>query len=242
MSSNKETRLLMETWRKFMNESKFSELSDYEKNRGMQIYDALMDPVNVELRDEVFQLIDQSYSYIGGNASIRKPDDLADSWNNDYTTFIAWDIDADPEPDVIRGLKPKAGKKKLAITATDGSPEAASFSGEDTASRLSDGSHYAEMSGRAATAQMKRGTPAVTDEMMVRSLLPGKEITWFGVHPSQYEGDDPVLQSMASQFTDAGSQIEAKKAMQYGPNGEYDGWYVRSLGGSPHAKLIFGAV
>ena len=98
------------------------------------------------------------------------------------------------------------------------------------------------MSGRAATAQMKRGTPAVTDEMMVRSLLPGKEITWFGVHPSQYEGDDPVLQSMASQFTDAGSQIEAKKAMQYGPNGEYDGWYVRSLGGSPHAKLIFGAV
>ena len=235
-------RKLRRVIRGILKEKRFSQLSQYAKNKETQVYDDLMDPTNSELRDEIFQLIDQSYAYLGGNTDIRSADDLANPGQNDYTTFLAWDIDQDPEPDVIRGLKPKAGKKKLAISATDGSEVAASFAAGDTASRLSDGSHYAEMSGRAATVQMKRGTPAVTDEATVVSLLPGKTITWFGVHPAQYDGDDPVLQDIASQFTDTSSQIEAGKAMQYGPNGEYNGWYVRNLGGSPHAKLIFGAV
>lgn len=235
-------RKLRRVIRNILKEKKFSQLSQYAKNKETQVYDDLMDPTNTELRDEIFQLIDQSYAYAGGNTDIRTADDLADSAQNDYTTFLAWDIDADPEPDVIRGMKPKAGKMKLAISATDGSEVAGSFGAGDTAARLGDGAHYAEMSGRAATVQMKRGTPAVTDKATAQSLLPGKTIYWFGVHPSQYDGDDPELQDIASQFTDTGSQIEAGKAMQYGPNGEYNGWYVRNLGGSPHAKLIFGAV
>ena len=228
--------------RSMLLEKKFSQLPSYAKNKEMQVYPDLMDPANSELRDEIFQLIDQSYAYLGGNTDIRSADDLGNPGQNDYTTFLAWDIDADPEPDVVRGMKPKAGKMKLTLSATDGSEPASSYVVGDTASRLSDGEHYAEMSGRAATSQMKRGTPAVTDETTVRALLPGKELTWFGVHPSQYTGDDPVLQDIAAQFTDASSQIEAGKAMQYGPAGEYNGWYVRNLGGTPHAKLIFGAV
>ena len=235
-------RKLRRVIRSILKEKRFSQLSQYAKNKETQVYDDLMDPTNADLRDEIFQLIDQSYAYLGGNTDIRSADDLANPGQNDYTTFLAWDIDADPEPDVIRGIKPKAGKKKLAISATDGSEVAASFAIGDTAARLGDGAHYAEMSGRAATVQMKRGTPAVTDEATVRALLPGKELTWFGVHPNQYTGNDPVLQDIASQFTDSSSNIEAGKAIQYGPNGEYDGWYVRNLGGSPHAKLIFGAV
>ena len=226
--------------RKTLLEKRFSQLGNYGKNQETSIYQDLMDPENAELRDEVFALIDQSYAYIGGNTDIRSPDDLANPGQNDYSTFLAWDIDADPEPDVIRGMKPKAGKMKLAISATDGTEVASSFGAGDTASRLSDGQHYAEMSGRAATVQMKRGTPAVTDEATARSLLPGKQITWFGVHPAHYTGSDPVMQDIAAMFTDSSSQIEAGKAMQYGPNGEYNGWYVRSLGGTPHAKLIFG--
>lgn len=228
--------------RSMLLEKKFSQLPSYAKNKEMQVYPDLMDPANSELRDEIFQLIDQSYAYLGGNTDIRSADDLGNPGQNDYTTFLAWDIDADPEPDVVRGMKPKAGKMKLTLSATDGSEPASSYVVGDTASRLSDGQHYAEMSGRAATSQMKRGTPAVTDETTVRALLPGKELTWFGVHPAEYTGDDPILQDIAAQFTDASSQIEAGKAMQYGPNGEYNGWYVRNLGGSPHAKLIFGAV
>ena len=226
--------------RKTLLEKRFSQLGNYGKNQETSIYQDLMDPENAELRDEVFALIDQSYAYIGGNTDIRSPDDLANPGQNDYSTFLAWDIDGDPEPYVIRGMKPKAGKMKLAISATDGTEVASSFGAGDTASRLSDGQHYAEMSGRAATVQMKRGTPAVTDEATARSLLPGKQITWFGVHPAHYTGSDPVMQDIAAMFTDSSSQIEAGKAMQYGPNGEYNGWYVRSLGGTPHAKLIFG--
>ena len=228
--------------RKTLLEKRFSQLGSYSKNQEMSIYQDLMDPDNEDLRDEVFDLIDQSYAYIGGNTDIRSSDDLANPSQNDYTTFLAWDIDGDPEPDVIRGMKPKAGKMKLAISGTDGSEVAAAFGAGDTASRLGDGQHYAEMSGRAATAQMKRGTPAVTDEATAQALLPGKQITWFGVHPNQYSGSDPVMQDIASQFSDSGSNIEAGKAMQYGPNGEYNGWYVRNLGGTPHAKIIFGAV
>tara|TARA_X000000950_G_C13788676_1_gene608392 strand:+ start:502 stop:1227 length:726 start_codon:yes stop_codon:yes gene_type:complete len=229
--------------RSVLNEKKFSQLAQYAKNKEMQIYDDLMDSENDALRDEVFDLIDRSYAYLDGNADIRTADDLANKSQNDYSTFLAWDIDADPEPDVLRGMKPKAGKMKLTLSATDGTEVAGSYVVGDTASRLSDGQHYAEMSGRAATSQMKQATPAVTDEATVRALLPGKEITWFGVHPALYDGNDPVLMSVAADFKgDPGEMIAATKAKQYGPEGQYDGWYVRMLGGSPHAKLIFGAV
>ena len=235
-------RKLRRVIRGILKEKKFSQLSQYAKNKETQIYDDLMDPENTDLRDEIFQLIDQSYAYLGGNTDIKSANDLANPGQNDYTTFLAWDIDDDPEADVIRGMKPKAGKMKLAISATDGSEVAGAFTVGDTAARLGDGSHYAEMSGKAATVQMKRGTPAVRDETTVRAMLPGKQLTWFGVHPNQYTGSDPVLQDIASQFTDTDSSIEAGKAIQYGPGGEYDGWYVRNLGGSPHAKMIFGAI
>lgn len=235
-------RKLRKIIRSILIEKKFSGLSQYGKNKEMQIYDDLFDPNNDDLRDEVFDLIDQSYAYLGGNADIKSAADLANPQKNDYTTFLGWDIDNDPEPDVLRGMKPKAGKMKLTLSATDGSGVASDYVVGDTAQRLSDGQHYAEMSGRAATSQMKRGTPAVTDEATAAALLPGKKITWFGKHPAEYAGSDPTMQAIADQFTDSSSQIESGKAMQYGPNGEYDGWYVRNLGGTPHAKIIFGAV
>jgi hypothetical protein len=235
-------RKLRKIIRSILIEKKFSGLSQYGKHKEMQIYDDLFDPNNDDLRDEVFDLIDQSYAYLGGNADIKSAADLANPQKNDYTTFLGWDIDNDPEPDVLRGMKPKAGKMKLTLSATDGSGVASDYVVGDTAQRLSDGQHYAEMSGRAATSQMKRGTPAVTDEATAAALLPGKKITWFGKHPAEYAGSDPTMQAIADQFTDSSSQIESGKAMQYGPNGEYDGWYVRNLGGTPHAKIIFGAV
>jgi hypothetical protein len=235
-------RKLRKIIRSILIEKKFSGLSQYGKNKEMQIYDDLFDPNNDDLRDEVFDLIDQSYAYLGGNADIKSAADLANPQKNDYTNFLGWDIDSDPEPDVLRGMKPKAGKMKLTLSATDGSEVASDYVIGDTAQRLSDGQHYAEMSGKAATSQMKRGTPAVTDEATAAALLPGKQITWFGKHPAQYSGSDPAMQAIADQFTGTSSQKEAGKAMQYGPNGEYDGWYVRNLGGTPHAKIIFGAV
>ena len=219
--------------RRVLQEKKFSQLAQYAKNTEMDIYDDLMDPENEELRDEVFDLIDQSYAYLGGNADIKAPEHLMDPERNDYVYFKGWDIDADPEPDVVRGMKPKAGQTKLTLSAIDGTEAAAQFGIADTARRLTGGGHYAEMSGRAATVQMKQMVPVVTDEATVAALLPGKTFEWFGEHPF-FAGDE--------RFQDRGSEIEANKSKQYGPNGEYDGWYVRVLGGDPHAKMIFGAV
>lgn len=239
LTENKLRRVI----RSVLKEKKLSQLANYAKNQEMQIYNDLMDPDNNALRDEVFNLIDRSYAYLGGNSDIRSAGDLANANKNDYSTFLAWDIDADPEPDVLRGMKPKAGKMKLTLSATDGSESAGSYIVGDTASRLSDGQHYSEMSGRAATSQMKQSTPAVTDEATVRALLPGKEITWFGEHPALYNGTDPDLMSVAADFkNDPGEMIAATKSKQYGPKGQYDGWYVRMLGGTPHAKLVFGAI
>jgi len=228
--------------RVILQEKKFSQLPSYAKDTEMEIYNDLFDPSNEELRDEVFDLIDTSYAYLGGNTDIKSPADLMNPSQNDYVYFKGWDIDADPEPDVIRGMKPKAGKIKLAISATDGSEVASSYGSGDTSARLADGNHYAEMSGKAATVQMRNGTKAVTDKAKAGSLLPGKSFTWFGEHPAHYSGDDPKLKELSGLFQDTGSQIEAGKAMQYGPAGEYNGWYVRMLGDDLHAKIIFGAV
>lgn len=216
-----------------MSEAAFAGLPGYAKNKEIDIYAALMDPANDALRDEVFKLIDDSYAYIGGNADIRSTEDLANPNKNDYVFFKAWDIDADPEPDVLRGMKPKAGKTKLTLSATDGADASIAYGIDDSEKRLRDGQHYAEMSGRAATVQMKRGVPAVRNEETARSLLPGKDFEWFGEHP--YFSGDP-------RFQDKSSAIEAEKSKQYGPNGEYNGWYVRVLGGTPHAKMIFGNI
>lgn len=222
---------------------RFHELPSYAKNRQVNIYDDLMDDENDALRNDIFDIIDQSYAYIGGNADIRSAWDLKNRKNNDYVDFLAWDIDEDPEADVIRGMKPKSGYTKLALSATDGSVAAGEYSANDTALRLRDGKHYAEMSGKAASKQMSVGTPAVLDPSTIASLLPGKSFTFFGKHPATYTGDDPKKVEIAAMFkNNRGSKIEAKKSAQYGPAGQYDGWYVRSLGGSPHAKLIFGKI
>ncbi len=210
------------------------DLPGYAKNKEMQIYDDLLDGENEVLRNDVFDLIDRSYAYIGGNADIRTAFDLANPQKNDYVEFLAWDIDDDPEADVVRGMKPKGGKTKLTLSANDGTRAAVDYGIDDTIVRLKDGNHYAEMSGKSATVQMKANTPAVTDEQKARGMLPGKKIEWFGSHP-YFSGDE--------RFQDRGSEIEAIKSRQYGGKSQkYDGWYVRLLGDKAHAKMIFGAV
>ncbi len=231
-------RVILES---FLHEKNFANLPGYSKNKELDIYDDLMDPQNADLRDEIFSIIDQSYAYLGGNADIKSADHLMDPGRNDYIYFKGWDIDADPQADVIRGMKPKAGMTKLAISATDGSSAAKSFGVDDTAKRLMSGGHYAEISGAAAVVQFKKGVPAVTDESVARSLLPGKDLIWFGVHP--YFASPVTLADRGVDLAALGDVgIEAQKSKQYGPNGEYDGWYVRVLGGVPHAKIILGVV
>ena len=205
-------------------EKKFSELPGYGKNKEVQLQSDITDGENPELRDEIIDLINKSYAYTkaGRNYDYSKADDLIN--NYDLSSLLAWDIDDDPEPDVIRGLKTKSGKQKLTVSGNDGSKAAATFSAADSEARLRDGNHFAEMSGRSASAMMRAGVPAVTDEQTARSLLVGKKIVWHGVHPDC-------------------NSISAKKSAQYcDRTGAYDGWYVRNVSGTDTLKIIFGAV
>ena len=79
LTENKLRRVI----RSVLQEKKLSQLAQYAKNQEMQIYNDLMDPENDALRDEVFNLIDQSYAYLGGNSDIRSPSDLGDAGQND---------------------------------------------------------------------------------------------------------------------------------------------------------------
>ena len=58
------------------------------------------------------------------------------------------------------------------------------------------------------------GVPAVQSKEEVESLL-GKPVEWIGTHPEQ------------------------KYADRYGP--EYQAWYSRVIGGSPHMKILLGS-
>ena len=234
----KESRL-RKMIRDVISEIKFHNLPGYAKNKELEIYDYLTDPVNDDLRDDIFDLIDQSYAYLGGNTDIETPSHLMDPSRNDYIYFKGWDIDEDPEADVIRGMKPKCGKIKLALSATDGSAAAKEFGVSDTTHRLMAPGTFAEMSGAAAVVQFKAGVLCYLDKPQVQENLPGKEMIWFGEHPYFSTPEELIAKGLDPDF--AGDlEIEAQKSKKYGPNGEYDGWYVRMLGGDYHAKIMLG--
>ena len=225
-------------------------LPGYAKNKEMNIFNDLHDLANSALRDEVFKPIDDSYrkGLDQPNADIQEPDHLRDPARNDYSEFLVWDIDDDPHPDVIRGMKPKAGYMKLSLSATDLSREAGLYSKADTVARLKDGRHFAEMSGPAAGVAMTAGVKAILDPAKVQELLgPNKKIQWFGVHP--HDQGHPAFQDKNSRLEAEGAR--RKSSADYKPEDEtvrtpgmYDGWYVRMLGmpPKPHAKMIFGEI
>lgn len=227
----------------------FSKLPEYEKGKAVNVYSYFFDPeYGPNLRDEFFRPINYSYMKSLGqpNADIQEPSHLAVSDRNDYEGFYGWDIDDDPWPDVIRGMKPKSGYQKLSLSATDGTAAAAAYSKQDTVSRLKDGKHFAEMSGAAASVAMKAGVSAVKDPERVKELIK-KDFIWFGEHPSLYSGSDPQKMMVADIIRkNKNSAIEAAKTDQYGPEGQYDAWYVRMLGSgdqrSFHAKICLGEV
>jgi len=227
----------------------FSTLPGYKKGQPLNVYNHFFDPnIGPNLRDEFFRPINYSYMKSLGqpNADIQEPDHLAQSDRNDYTGFFAWDVDEDPWPDVIRGMKPKSGYQKLSLSATDGTKKAAAFSKADTVSRLKDGKHFAEMSGAAASVAFKAGVPAVKDPARVKQLIK-KDFIWFGKHPSVYDGSDSEKMMIANLIRkNKNSPIEVAKTEKYGPEGQYDAWYVRMLGAgdqrSFHAKICLGEV
>ena len=110
----------MKTFKQFLSEKSFSDISS-KKGKWTEIPNSEFD---AELSAELFDLIDKSYSYVGGHSNYRTKTDLPLGKDKDNPDSIIWyglDFDNDPEVDVvIVGKKTKFGLKSV-LGATDGS-------------------------------------------------------------------------------------------------------------------------
>jgi len=132
-------------------------------------------------QQDLFDLIDNAYSSIGGHVKFKQPSDIMDP---EVQYWRAADIDDDPELDVVYfGKKTPFGIKHTGI-GHDG--ERANIknllirkSGE-----LKSPGNYVEISGAAFDSFVgKANVPVIDDEDKVRAILKGKELEWHGKHP-----------------------------------------------------------
>lgn len=133
-----------------------------------------------EIYDEIFSIIDQSYAYIGGHANYRSANAVRSS---DISLFALIDLDDDREVDAASMSKrTEFGQKKLA-SATDGTKAAKSALKTQIGKELTTPGYYAEVSDTMAKVALSRGAKTVSDENVVRKILAGKDIEWFGENP-----------------------------------------------------------
>ena len=177
-------KLLRENWRRFLNEKKWEDL-DHPKNQWSDIspsdIKAAQDPINVDLSDELYDLIDIAYKSIGGNFDFKNSGDLP----GDHDQWSAINIDDDPAPDALRVSKTKPAGSKMTVAGHDGTkPGKDAYIGR-TAELLSQPGHYAEMSKKIAYIMIKHyDIPPVTDPEKVQQVLGSdRPIKWLGAHP-----------------------------------------------------------
>ena len=166
-----------------------------------------------DVRDNLWELIEQTYSYMGGHVKLSGPESLGR-----YSFWVVQDIDEDPDIDVAMFGKPEFGTK-VGGAANDGSSAAASEYKTKSAELRKGGSvagvgnWWGEVSGKPAYAMISRGAPAIEDEAQVAALLAGDDYVWHGAHP---DPDAPgIFQTV-------------------------NGWYTKTFNGQPKTKIILG--
>jgi len=136
----------------------------------------------VDLTQELFKLIQNAYSSIGGNFKYSSPGDVPgkeDVWG-------LLDIDGDDTPDALRGGKSGPHGTKLTLAGHNGAKEAVAAYLQRTADLLKQPGNYAEMSKAIAHIMMTRhGVPFVgSPEQVQRVLGPTRPIEWVGLNPN----------------------------------------------------------
>jgi|15BtaG_2_1085339.scaffolds.fasta_scaffold00763_18 hypothetical protein len=147
------------------------------------------DPLDVDVSEELFALIDNAYKDIGGNFDYKSPGDIpgdADKW-------AVIDLDDDPEPDALKVAKQKEFGLKSTAAGNDGTRAAIEAYKNETARLLGIQGNYGEMSKGLAHVMLKYfNTPYVDNPEVVQKVLgPSKPIKWLGPHPDgKYPGID----------------------------------------------------
>lgn len=167
------------------------------------------------IKQDLYDLVTQTYAPIGGHVKISEPESL-----ERYNYWVVADLDDDPEIDIGLFGKPDVGGAKMGGVGHDGSQVAKTAYKEKSSSLRSGesiggvGNWWGEVSGGPAAALIKRGAPSIEDEARVMSLLDGDDIVFHGEHPTAPEG------SIFRQVR---------------------GWYTKMFGSEGHTKIIMGS-
>lgn len=136
-----------------------------------------------QLADNLYDLVMTSYSSIGGHPSVRSSSDVNSSGIN---TWVVADVDNDPEIDVTAFAKKRAGGSKFVGIGHDGEKPNIKKLLTKMTTLLKKKGNYMEVSGDAFRTFAVRGNvPIIEDEKLVRKVLKGKGITWYGKHPKK---------------------------------------------------------
>ena len=172
------------------------------------------DPAREQVKQSLYDMVQQTYAGIGGHFKITAPDSL-----DRYTYWVVQDLDADPDADVAIMGKPDIAGNKMGAAANDGTPAAVKAYKNKSAELRKGGSvggvgnWWGEVSGKPAYAMISRGAKAVEDPAKVAQLLAGDDFEFHGEHP------DPNAPAVFRSVR---------------------GWYTKKFGDKSSTKIILG--
>lgn len=162
-----------------------------------------------DVEDDFFQLIQTAYKEVGGHVKIKDPDDVFTSgWNY----WVAVDIDADIDVEIVKGYKVTQFGYKSAVVGHDGSKQAKQEYLKKFTKDLKIKGQYAEVSHKIAQILINKYNVHIVDNPdAIEAVVgkPGNPIKFYGKHP-----------------TDSSMPGE--------------GWYERKIAGKPIIKTLVG--
>lgn len=145
-------------------------LSEIDKNK----WTKLTQSEKQQYKDEIFDLIQNAYAYIGGHANYKSANDVTGAEGDAEYEVI--DLDRDDEIDAVSISKKHPAGTKFAATGHDGSKPAKSAVINHKADLLKKSGYYVEVSGKIKDILISKGAPIVTDPEVIQKVLVGKEI------------------------------------------------------------------
>ena len=170
-------KLLMENWRKYLNEQN-SKLGS--KNQYVDVDSKSQ--LGSKVEDDVVELVKTAYQKIGGFPSLETTSGL----KNSMTNYYLMDFDDDPEPDVGMLYYDAGDNKKASAVVHDGSKEARKIAPATMKNLLSKPGYWVEVSDAPAHILInKMGMKPITDPELVKYIVNfgGKrdtELEWLG--------------------------------------------------------------
>jgi len=142
---------------------------------------------NPEIANELWDMLELSYSGMGGHKKIKS----ASAFEKSGYKIYAIDVDNDPKADAFQVYREHpAGLKGVAL-GTDGGGEAkAAVKARSVGEYKKKGSVFGEVSGAIAHILLKQNVPTVNNHADVEKVL-GKKVEWVGAHPQGKYKDNP---------------------------------------------------